>query len=171
MGMATSTTIKLVVGGLALFGLGGLSVYFLTAPASTSTAPAANISHAATHSAAISPPTISSTADTDSTVMTSESFYAAAEARREQQLADKAEADRIAKLKAIKERSVECTFWKQQQKTSSAAAKIDEKINEHCNLPSSSSASESSNASESGSTGSRNTDVNNGEITDSARSN
>jgi hypothetical protein len=29
---------------------------------------------------------------------------------------------------------VECKFWKQQQKTSSAAAKIDEKINQYCNL-------------------------------------
>lgn len=143
MGIATSTTIKMAVGGLVLFGLGGLSVYFLTAPASTNTPPAVEVS-----SAPASSPVTTSTVDSDSSIMTSESFYAAAEARREQQLADKAEADRIAKLKAIKERSVECTFWKQQQKTSSAAAKIDEKINEHCNLPSSSSAGESSSASD-----------------------
>lgn len=137
------TTIKMVLGGLVLFGLGGLSVYVLTKPTPDHAAVAAEIetpSAISTTSAAV---TVS---DSTTSEITSESFYAAADARREQQLADKAEADRLAKLKAIKERSVECKFWKQQQKTSSAAAKIDEKIDEHCNLPASSSSSESSSS-------------------------
>jgi len=137
--------IKMIAGGLVLFVLGGLSVYFITSRPNADTdftttpvqaTPAVEMSSAAT-------------SGTDTSITDAESFYQAADARREQQLIDKAEADRLAKLKAIKERSVECKFWKQQQKTSSAAAKIDEKIDEHCNLPSSSAASESSSASES----------------------
>lgn len=128
---------KAIIGGAALFVLGGLSVYLLTS--STSSAVPSKPAATVTALYAAPAPTNSTTAS-DSSATNAESFYAAADARREQQLIDKAEADRLAKLKAIKERSVECKFWKQQNKTTSASAKIDEKIDEHCNLPISSSA-------------------------------
>lgn len=134
--------VKIIAGGLALFVLGGLSVYLITRPdsATVPTAAPAPITFPPPSESATNTATPVSAPDA-TTSMDAASFYEAANARREQQLIDKAEADRLAKLKAIKERSVECTFWKQQQKTSSAAAKIDEKINAHCNLPSSASAS------------------------------
>jgi hypothetical protein len=69
-------------------------------------------------------------------VLTHESFLAAADARREQQQAEKAEADILAKKRQLKADSVDCKFWRQQQKTSSAAAKIEEKITTHCFLAS-----------------------------------
>ena len=75
-------------------------------------------------------------------------FEAAAEARREQQLADKAEADRMAKLRQQKADSVDCKFWRQQQQTSSTAAKIEEKIKTHCMLASDLASSESSSSAE-----------------------
>ncbi len=137
--------VKMIVGGLVLFVLGGLSVYLVisrpnAAPQPTPVKPV--------QSAPVSDPVSTSTSDTSASasIVDAESFYEAAEARREQQMADKAEADRLAKLKAIKERSVECTFWKQQQKTSSAAAKITEKITQYCTLQTSSSESTSSEA-------------------------
>lgn len=135
--------VKLIVGGLALFILGGFSVYLITSrPAADILAPS-TAKHAHAVTVAVGTTASVPSTNTSASITDAESFYEAAEARREQQLADKAEADRLAKLKAIKERSVECKFWKQQQKTSSAAAKIDEKINTHCNLPSSSAASAS----------------------------
>lgn len=135
--------IKIIAGGVVLFVLGGLSVYLISRP---DAAPAQQtITPIQSDYAAPAAPT-----DTPAST-SAESFYEAADARREQHLSDKAEADRLAKLKAAKERSVECKFWKQQQKTSSAAAKIDEKINQHCNLPSSSAESISSAASDSSS--------------------
>lgn len=68
--------------------------------------------------------------------LTHERFLADAEVRREQQLAEKAEADRLNKLRHIKEDSVDCKFWRQQKQTSSTAAKVEEKIQTHCLLPS-----------------------------------
>src|SRR6188768_3693507 len=138
-------SVKMIAGGLVLFVLGGLSVYLISRP---NAAPAPIIPAAQSDYA---PATTAASADTPDSSTNAESFYEAANARREQNLIDKAEADQLAKLKAIKERSVECKFWKQQQKTSSAAAKIDEKINEHCNLASSSFASTSSAESDSSS--------------------
>lgn len=135
--------IKMIVGGAALFILGGLSVY-LIANRPDATTPSSAAQPVQSASVANPAPTSTPNADAPASITDAESFYTAAEARREQQLVDKAEVDRLAKLKAIKERSVECKFWKQQNKTSSAAAKIDEKIDEHCNLPGSSAASESS---------------------------
>jgi len=135
--------IKMLAGGVALFVLGGLSVYFISRPDAATPVQIAPPLQTEYASPAASAPDAATGND-------AESFYQAADARREQLLIDKAEADRLAKLKAAKERSVECKFWKQQQKTASAAAKIDEKINAHCNLPSSSSAS-SSTASDSSS--------------------
>lgn len=130
--------VKMMIGGAALFVLGGISVYLLTSR------PDAAIPTANTQPTQTAPVVeIESTAPSSTDA---ESFYEAAEARREQQLADKAEADRLAKLTAIKERSVECKFWKQQQKTSSAAAKIEEKIIQYCTLQTSSSESTSSEA-------------------------
>ncbi len=134
--------IKLVAGGLALFVLGGAAVHFISQP-DAATMQAATEAQPEPASGTTTSTTASETTASNTTAITTESFYAAAEARREQVLINKEEADRIAKLKATKERSVECKFWKQQQKTSSAAAKIEEKINEHCNLPSSSAASSS----------------------------
>lgn len=140
--------VKMIVGGLALFILGGFSVYLITQPDAAipaSTVPAAPIANLA------SPPAPSP--ETTASITDAESFYEAAEARREQQLIDKAEADRLAKLKAIKERSVECKFWKQQQKTSSAAAKIEEKIIQYCTLQTSSSETTSNGATSEASSG------------------
>lgn len=129
------TTIKMVIGGLVLFGLGGLSVYVFTSSSSENTAIAEETAPpTASYSTTTPTPTESTVSESNANATTTESFYAAAEARREQYLADKEEADRLAKLQAIKERSVECKFWKQQQKTSSAAAKIEEKIQQHCTL-------------------------------------
>ncbi|AQT60675.1 hypothetical protein [Cellvibrio sp. PSBB023] len=84
----------------------------------------------------------------DAGTLTHERFLAAAEARREQQLADKAEADRMAKLRQQKADSVDCKFWRQQQQTSSTAAKIEEKIKTHCMLASDLASSESSSSAE-----------------------
>ena len=133
--------VKTIIAGIALFGLGGLSVYLLNN--STEQPAGTNAAVAATNTPNTS---VSDIQTAETTSAGAESFYEAADARREQHLADKEEADRLAKLKAIKERSVECKFWKQQQKTTSASAKIENKINEHCNLPSSSAASESNAA-------------------------
>src|SRR6187402_2214559 len=134
-------SVKMIAGGLVLFVLGGLSVYLISRPnaAPAPTAPPLQADHAPAATPVNTPDA--------ATGNDAASFYQAADARREQLLIDKAEADRLAKLKAEKERSVECKFWKQQQKTSSAAAKIDEKIDAHCNLPGSSSAGTSSAAS------------------------
>lgn len=147
--------VKMIVGGLVLFILGGLSVYLIIRPDEAVSTIEAQPIQAQPVTNGTPPSTLGM--DTTTSTTDAESFYEAAEARREQQIADKAEADRLAKLKAIKERSVECKFWKQQQKTSSAAAKIDQKINEYCNLPSSSAASESSAASASSITSSNTT--------------
>ncbi len=59
--------------------------------------------------------------------------FADVEARREQELEDKRNADELAKQQSKKGKSVECLFWKQQKQTSSAA-NIDEKIEKFCNI-------------------------------------
>lgn len=137
--------VKMIAGGLALFVLGGLSVYLITGrtdpPITPDTTPTVQT---AINLDAL--PSSTTTIESSANFTNAESFYEAAEARREQQMANKAEADRLAKLKVIKERSVECKFWKQQQKTSSAAAKIAEKIIQYCTLQTSSSESTSSEA-------------------------
>ncbi len=135
--------VKMMIGGAALFVLGGISVYLLTSRPDAAIPPPYTQPAQAASVAEIVSPTPSST-ETETSITNAESFYEEAEARREQQLADKAEADRLAKLTAIKERSVECKFWKQQQKTSSAAAKIEEKIIQYCTLQTSSSTSSES---------------------------
>ncbi|MDR7090540.1 MULTISPECIES: hypothetical protein [Cellvibrio] len=134
---------KMMIGGAALFVLGGISVYLLTSRPDAAIPPTYTQPAQATPVAEVESPAPSS-ADAETSIANAESFYEEAEARREQQLADKAEADRLAKLTAIKERSVECKFWKQQQKTSSAAAKIEEKIIQYCTLQTSSSTSSDS---------------------------
>ena len=167
---------KTIAAGIGLFFLGGFSVYLImashsgAAPAPTaSQQPAAMqeaIAHLRANNAANTPETttsdttaadttISGTTTTSSTSLqteeqtelTHDEFLAQAEARREQRLIDEAEAERLAKLRAIKEKSMECKFWKQQQKTSSATAKIEEKIIQYCTLQTSS-AAHSSNGTE-----------------------
>lgn len=155
---------KTIAAAVGLFFLGGLSVYLVMANSGAPT-PTVTTQHksaamqealeqvranAATtqEQSDYATPVENNSAPATTEELTHEAFLAQAEARREERLINKEENDRLAKLKAMKERSVECKFWKQQQKTSSAAAKIEEKINEHCNLPSSSTASESSAASE-----------------------
>lgn len=64
---------------------------------------------------------------------TSENFIQEAEARRDKALAEKEEAELIAKRKFAKENSVECKFWKQ-QKNEKSPPKVDEKITEFCTL-------------------------------------
>lgn len=59
--------------------------------------------------------------------------FADVEAVREQDMEDKRNADELAKQKLKKGKSVECLFWKQQKQTSSAA-NVDEKIEKFCNL-------------------------------------
>lgn len=159
---------KTIAAAVGIFFLGGLSVYLVMAN-SGAPAPTVTTQHksaamqealeqvrannATTQAQAQEKSSLVTPVDNDSAPataeeLTHEAFLAQAEARREERLINKEENDRLEKLKAMKERSVECKFWKQQQKTSSAAAKIEEKINEHCNLPSSSAASESSTAGE-----------------------
>lgn len=157
---------KTIAAGIGLFFLGGLSVYLLTAKNEITARPAAQHQSAAMQVAlaqvsASKPVTTSSDVEpvetTSSSIpigeateeLTHDAFLAQAEARREQQLIDKAEADRLAKLKAAKERSVECKFWKQQQKSSSAAAKVEEKIIQHCTIQTISSNASSENVSSS----------------------
>jgi len=139
--------VKIIVGGVVLFVLGGFSVYLLTNRPDAAIPPSSTQS---VQSAPIAEIVSSTTLNTDATasITDAESFYADADARREQQLIDKAEADRLAKLTTIKARSVECKFWKQQQKTSSAAAKIEEKIIQYCTLQTSSSMSSESHSSD-----------------------
>lgn len=148
---------KVIAAGVGLFFLGGLSVYLFMA---TNTEPPEKKLSVPKHSAmqaaiaqmeqqkpvaekgtiltATPEPT-----DDDTPEMTHAAFLAEAEARREQGMENKAEIERLEKLKKAKLNSVECKFWRQQQKTSSAAAKIEEKINQFCHLPSSSSSSSS----------------------------
>lgn len=137
--------VKMIIGGAVLFVLGGISVYVLTSRPDAAIPSNNTQSTQSTPAAELTSP-VPSSAATETSITDAESFYEAAEARREQQLADKAEADRLAKLTAIKERSVECKFWKQQQKTSSAVAKIEDKIIQYCTLQTSSSESTSSDA-------------------------
>lgn len=124
---------KAIVAGAVLFFLGGLSMYFLMAPPSNSVS-AASVSAESQLTTATSSSATNN--DPDGTPeMTHAAFLAEAEARREKNLQDKAEAERIEKLLKEKQNSVECKFWKQQQKTSSAAARIEERIGHFCNLP------------------------------------
>ena len=153
--------IKTIAAGAGLFILGGLSVYLLTSNNQSSAITAATV--ATTHQSvalqeAIEEMRTSGTEQGEQSVsietntpettpeLTHEAFLAAAAARREERQINKEETDRLAKLKTRKEQSVECKFWRQQQKTSSAAAKIEAKVDEFCNLPSNSEASISSDA-------------------------
>ena len=147
---------EVAAAGVALFCLGGLSVYMLVLPKKailsaepaqqhrlqTATEPRIKPAAALSNVSLTNEP-IRDTGEKQE--MTHAAFLAEAEARREQNLQEKAETERVGKLRLIKQNSVECKFWKQQQKTSSAAAKIDEKINQFCNLPSVSSNSASGN--------------------------
>ena len=157
---------KTIAAAVGLFFLGGLSVYLVMAKSDAPAQPPISQHNTAAMQEALEQVRANATTTEEQSIqitsvandsapdaepveeLTHEAFLAQAEARREERLINKEETDRLEKLKAIKERSVECKFWKQQQKTSSAAAKIEEKINEHCNLPSSSAASESSAANE-----------------------
>lgn len=149
---------KTIAAGVGLFVLGGLSIYLLTAKTDVPAQPTAQYQTAAMQEAlahvraskttampeaeSIEDTTIAASEVADE--LTYDTFLAQAEARREQQFIDKAEADRLAKLKLAKERSVECKFWKQQQKTSSAAAKVEEKIIQYCTLQTTSSSDSTS---------------------------
>lgn len=136
--------IKTIAAGIALFALGGLSVYLITrSPADSAPLHMETI----VHTQVTATPSVSASSAKDT-----ESFYEAAEARREQQLADKAESDRLAKLAAIKERSVECQFWKQQQNTASDTAKVEEKIMRYCMVQTTKTNSSDSTPSELGNT-------------------
>jgi hypothetical protein len=141
---------KTIAAGIGLFLLGVGSTYWLMADSGNSANANTRVQHQPAMQAALSQLGTSEaasnttanvtsaaqnpTAETSKT-LTHESFLAAAEARREQQLADKAEAERLTKLRQLKADSVDCKFWRQQQQTSSTAAKIEEKIKTHCMLP------------------------------------
>lgn len=60
-------------------------------------------------------------------------YLVEAQQRREQQQEAVSTTDLQAKRQHAKENSVECQFWKQ-QKHEKSPPKVDEKINEHCNL-------------------------------------
>lgn len=142
---------KAIAGGLSLFLLGGICVYlFVTAPPDAAPEKRSARQHGAMRAAiaqienkeAVAPvsevETRSSISNSDVETtekpeMTHSAFLAAAEERREQQLINDAETQRLNKLRRIKQNSVECKFWKQQQ-NSSAAAKIAANIEEHCLL-------------------------------------
>lgn len=155
---------KTIAASLGIFLLGVGSTYWLMAgttnsDTTTETAPT-QVQHQPAMQAALAELN-NSAAGTSSTVesqtelpfndsepsipeLTHDAFIAEAEARREQQLIEKSEAERTEKLRKQKENSVECKFWRQQQKASSAAEKIEAKVKEHCFLPGSSSTSETS---------------------------
>lgn len=154
---------KTIAAAVGLFFLGGLSVYLLMANQQMTTQPGSTPYKSAAMQEALqqvrastaaqeqpdqSAPEPASNASQSTEELTHEAFLAQAEARREERMINKEEADRLAKLKAAKERSVECKFWKQQQKTSSAAAKIDEKIIQYCTLQTSSESTSSDQSSE-----------------------
>lgn len=63
----------------------------------------------------------------------SRNTFADVEARREQELEDKRNAEELAKQQNKKGKSVECLFWKQ-QKLNSSAANVAEKIEKFCNI-------------------------------------
>lgn len=150
---------KVIAAGVGLFILGGLSVYLLMDTEGTADKKPISQQHSAMQAAIAqlehekeSPRESESTASTQqpssdaAPEMTHAAFLAEAEARREQSMENKAEAERLEKLRHAKQNSVECKFWKQQQ-TSSASTKIEEKIKQHCTLPGdASSESQSSNA-------------------------
>lgn len=155
---------KAIAAGLGIFLLGGLCVYlFVTAQPEAAAEKRTTRQHSAMRAAIAQienkePATSSSEMTSSSSIinndvettakpeMTHSTFLAEAEARREQQLINDAEIQRLNKLRRIKQNSVECKFWKQQQQTSSAAAKIAANIEEHCLL-----AGDRSNASSSSS--------------------
>ena len=144
---------KAIVAGLGIFLLGGLCVYlFMVAKTDTAPNKRTTRQHGAMREAiaqieqkesVVEPTSAASSTSSDSDTntitidqpeMTHSAFLADAEARREQQLISDAETQRLNKLRRIKQNSVECKFWKQQQQTSSAAAKIAANIEEHCLL-------------------------------------
>ena len=147
---------KAIIIGTSLFILGGLSVYLLTPKGQPLHATPAHQQHDGAMQAAIaqidekntSPTNTTSTVSQISSIddtkpeMTHAAFLAEAEARREEKLENKAETERLAKLLKAKQNSVECKFWRQQQRTSSAAEKIDEKINHYCTLSGSTSSAQ-----------------------------
>ena len=130
---------KTLIAGLGLFLLGGFSVYLVMAEKSDPARGTVTSQSAIAQQATATPEINSADIASQQTAglaeeATHESFIAAAEARREQQMANKAEEDRLAKLRKEKSNTVECKFWKQQQErqTSSTAAKIAANIDEHC---------------------------------------
>jgi hypothetical protein len=134
---------KIITAGAAIFLLGVGTSYWLLANNTAekqaevlSYSPTQSHVHSQPQSEALNNNSAASAASETTEVLTHESFLAAADARREQQQAEKAEADILAKKRQLKADSVDCKFWRQQQKTSSAAAKIEEKINTHCFLAS-----------------------------------
>ncbi len=147
------STTKIIVGGSLLFLLGAGATYWLLADKNNTSRPHTGV--AAQHQPAMQAAlaqldssaneaednttnvvpdnTPNNTAESENTsTLTHEGFLAAAEARRAQQMMDKAETDRLNKLRQIKADSVDCKFWRQQQQTSSTAEKIEEKIKTHC---------------------------------------
>lgn len=143
---------KAIAAGLGIFLLGGLCVYLVVAPQPEVTQEKRSARQHSAMRAAIAQienkEPVASTSEmvasssvsnsdvetTDKPEMTHSAFLAEAEERREQQLINDAETQRLNKLRRIKQNSVECKFWKQQQQTSSAAAKIAANIEEHCLL-------------------------------------
>ena len=143
---------KAIMAGIGIFLLGGVCVYlFITAqPEATSEKRSArqhgamraaieqieNKEDATPASEIITNSSINNNdvGTSDKPEMTHSAFLAEAEERREQQLINDAETKRLDKLRRIKQNSVECKFWKQQEQTSSAAAKIAANIEEHCLL-------------------------------------
>lgn len=156
---------KAIAAGLGVFLLGGLCVYlFITAQSEVTTEKRTIRQHGAMRAAIAqienkepatssadmvsSLPIINNDVETTAKPeMTHSTFLAEAEARRQQQLTNDAETQRLNKLRRIKQNSVECKFWKQQQQTSSAAAKIAANIEEHCLLAVDKSSSSSSSSS------------------------
>ncbi len=67
------------------------------------------------------------------TTAKSKGAFADVEAAREKVLEDRRTADERTKKQNMKQKSVECIFWQQQKKTSSAAS-VDEKIAKFCNV-------------------------------------
>jgi hypothetical protein len=136
---------KTIAAAAGLFFLGGFSVYLLMANTSAPEQPATthtvmqHVSEGANIQGQAHQPPPASEPSAQTEELTHAAFLAQAEARREERLINKEENDRLEKLKAMKERSVECKFWKQQQKTDATAAKIEDKITQYCTVQNNSS--------------------------------
>lgn len=147
---------KAIMAGAGLFLLGGLTVYLLTSSKPEVAEGKPTHHHQEIVQAAANQTEQQSAGNTgsssgmtpsaessDTPEMTHAAFLAEAEARRTQNMENKAEMERLEKLLRMKQNSNECKFWKQQQSSATDPDKIEDKITKYCTLQNLSSTSNS----------------------------